>query len=210
VRPVLLRSVNFFAVYKVIRVVLWHHVLWQNPIVLSLVILIVVFVETHCHWRRHVLRSSHATHASHVVLVVVHLEYLLLLSSQILVHLWSSTAILAILSSVHYSEAHGTWHKNVVLSILPTTWCFNLRLIHEIIGMLNMMRRLALRAWLIQSLQVLVMCWWSILVCVVGDISAILYYILIRSKRSFLVMTIKLLNIKTSTSLMRSKGLTGF
>ena len=203
-RPVLLRSVNFFPVYEVIRVVLWHHVLWQNSIVLSLVILIAVFVEAHCHWRSHVLWSSHAAHASDIVLVVVHLEYLLLLSSQILVHLWSSTAILAILSSFHYSEAHGTWHKNVILSILPTTWCFNLRLIHEIISMLNMVRWLALCALLVQSLKMLMMCWWSILVCVIGDISAILYDILIGPKCSFLVMTIKLLNIKTSSSLMGS------
>ena len=77
----MLRSVDFFPVYEVIRVVLWHHVLWQNSIVLSLVILIVVFVETHCHWRSHVLWSSHTAHASDIVLVVVHLKYLLLLSS---------------------------------------------------------------------------------------------------------------------------------
>ena len=209
-RPVLLRSVDFFPVYEIIGMILWHHVLWQNSIVLSLVILIAVFVEAHCHWRGHVLWSSHAAHASDIVLVVVHLEYLLLLSGQILVHLWSSTAILAILSSVHYSEAHGTWHENVILSILPTTWCFDLGLIHEIIGMLYVVRRCALRAWLVQSLEMLMMCWWSILVGVVGHISAILLDILIGSECSFLVMAIKLLNIKTSTSLMRSKGLTGF
>lgn len=109
---------------------------------------------------------------------------------------------MAILSSVHYCEAHGTWDKNVILAILPTAWCFDLRLIHEIISMLNMMGWLALCAWLVQGLKVLMMCWWSILVGVVGDVSAILLSILIGSERSFLVMTIKLLNIKTSSSLM--------
>lgn len=207
VGPVLLRSVDFFSVYEIIRVILRHDVLWQDSVVLSLVILITVLMETHCHWWSHVLRSSHTTHACNVVLIVVHFEYLLLLSGQILINLWSSTRILSILSSVHHCEAHWTWDKNVVLSILASTRCLNLRLIHEIISMLNMMRRLALSTWLVQGLEMLMMCWWSVLVSVVSDISTILYNILIGSKGALLVMTIEFLNIKTSSSLMRSKGL---
>ena len=179
-RPVLLGSVDFFPVYEIIRMILWHHVLWQNSIVLSLVvILIIVFMETHCHWRGHVLRSSHATHASNIVLVVVHLEYLLLLSSQILVSRWTPGSILVGLSSVHYCKAHGTWHKNVILSILSSTWCFDLSLVHEIICMLNV--GLAWRTWLLHRLEMLMVCWRSVLVGVVGDVSSILNHILIGS-----------------------------
>jgi hypothetical protein len=208
VRPVLLRSVDFFPVYEIIGMILWHHVLWQNSIVLSLVVLlIIVFMETHGHRRCHVLGSSHAAHASNIVLVVVHFEYLLLLGSQILVDWWAPTSILVGLSSVHYCKAHGAWHKDIVLPILPSTGCFDLGLIHEIICMLNMMSWLALSTWLLHRLEMLMMCWWSVLVRVVGDISAVLNHVLIGSKCSFLVVTVELLDVQASSSLMRSEGL---
>jgi len=79
-RPVLLRGVNFFPIYEIIGMVLRHHILWQDSIVLTLIILVVALMEAHSHWRCHVLGSAHAAYACYVVLVVVHFEYLLLLS----------------------------------------------------------------------------------------------------------------------------------
>ncbi len=49
----------------------------------------------------------------------------------------------------------------------------------------------------------------SILVCVISHISAVLHLILIRSQRALLVMTIKLLNIQTPSTLMGTQGIAG-
>ena len=155
VRSVLLRSVNFLSVYEIISMSLRYHVLWQDSIIWSLTVLIIVFVETHRHGRRHILRSQrHATHASDVVLVVVHFENLLLLGCEVLINL--SIAVLTILTSIHDSKSHRTWDKNIVLTILTSRWRFNLRGVHEIICMLNV---IWWHARVVYGLQVLVVRW---------------------------------------------------
>ena len=160
-------------------------------------------MEAHSHWRCHVLWATHSTHASHVVLVVIHFKYLLLLCSQVLVNL--SIAVRSILSSVHHSESHRTWDENVVLSILTSIWCLDLRLIHEVIGMLNMVRWLALST--LQSLKLLMVGWSSVFVGVISHISSIWNNVLIWSKCALLVVTVQLLDVEAASSLMGAKSL---
>lgn len=187
VRSVLLRRVDFLPVYEVVSMSLWHHILWKDSVVASLAILIIVLVETHCHWWSHVLWTTHASHTTDIVLVVVHFEYLLLLGSQVLVNL-RSISIWTVLSTIHHSKAHSAWYKNIVLSILTSTWSLDLWWIHEVVVVLDMVRILSLRT--IHSLQLLMVSWSSVFIGVVSHISSIWNNILVWSKCTFLVVTV--------------------
>lgn len=149
-RSVLLGGVNFFSVYKIISMSLWHHILWKDSILTWYLLLLSILVEAHSHCRSHVLWSTHSSHILNVVLIVVHFEYFLLLGSQVLSNLLISTVCCILTTSVHDSKSHWSWYENIILTILATTGSFDLRLVHEIIGMLNMV------------LWWLTLCWWLI------------------------------------------------
>ena len=100
--------------------------------------------------------------------MVVHLKYLLLLSCQVL---WLSI-------TVHNCKAHGTWHKNVIVSIILAS-C--VRRLHKVIliwrPVLNILKLL------VSILRVLT--------AIVSYISSILIL-----DAAFLIMAVKILNVQ--------------
>ena len=150
-RSVLLGGVNFFSVYEIISMSLRHDILRKDSVLTWYLLLLSILVETHCHWWCHVLWTTHSSHTLNIVLIIVHFEYFLLLSSQVLWHLCASTAGW-LTTSVHHCEPHGSWYENIILTILATTGRFNLRLVHEIIVVLNMVWWLTLCWRLVQCL----------------------------------------------------------
>ena len=138
-RSVLLRSVDFFSVYKIISMGLRHHILGKDSVLTWYLLLLSIFVKAHSHWRCHVLWTTHASHTLNIMLIVVHFKYFLLLSSQVLGNLLVGTIGSILTTSIHYGKSHGSWNENIILAILATTWCFYLWLVHEIIGVLHMM-----------------------------------------------------------------------
>ena len=150
-RSVLLWGVNFFSVYEIISMSLRHHILGKDSVLTWYLLLLSILVEAHGHWRCHVLWTTHSSHTLNIVLIIVHFEYFLLLSSQVLWYLCTSS-VGRLTTSVHDCKAHGSWYENIILTILATTRRFDLRLVHEIIVMLNMVWWLTLCWRLVQCL----------------------------------------------------------
>ena len=88
VRSILLLSINFLSINKIVSMSLWHNISWQDPtwlLIISLVPVLrinnMVFMEAHSHWRGLIRLPYNASHSTNIMWVVIHFKDLLLLSS---------------------------------------------------------------------------------------------------------------------------------
>lgn len=158
---VLLLSAYFLSVYE-IRMGARHHVRWQD-------------VAASGHWAGLTFLEADGHRGHDAMGVVVHLEDLLLLSSQ----------VLGLVLSIHYCETHWTWHKDVVVLAIgcSSVWRF-----YEVI-----------LVWcaLIDWLNLLIILILRVFATVVCNVSSIL-----SRDRSLLVVAVQVLDIQWVPSLV--------
>lgn len=73
--------------------------------------------------------TVHWTDACELMVVVIHIENLLLLGSQILVNLLLSSILILVLLSINHGEPHCSWHEYIII----------LSLVDHSIGGLNLL-----------------------------------------------------------------------
>ena len=211
VRSILLLSINFLPINKIILMILRHHILWQNSTIAlissngGLISDHVVFVECHGHWWSLIALNYHASHSSNIMLIIVHFKDFLLLSCQVLWH--AICGAILILLTIHCSKTHWARDKYVVLSIGSiVAWCFELILMHEVVSMMRWVALYILILSLIKCLQMLKLILLRILITVISDITSSLLTILNTTKCTLLIMTIQFLNVEATSSLMITKS----
>lgn len=186
---VLLLSANFFSIDEItlsgpLHMLTLNWFIWrQNASHTGWILRALVFLETHCHLRALTTycRRSNTSNYANCMVIICHLKYFLLLSSQRIL-----IGIIIIFLTVHVGKSHGSRHEYIVILTWIIIWSVNLTSIRWSNSLLVNIIIMMLLKVMIQLVKVLILLL-SVFIAIVSYISALLAR---TTNWTFLIMTV--------------------